>query len=145
MGAPDWAKESGLSGCSVTVTVLQVTWDSACGLPTHLYLGLSSSVDGVATPAPTPVERLPFCVQKGSPCGVLALETCLCQGQSMCLTGSPDLELRSGFSANLMLFLWLYNHIILVAKKLSFIEHWIEWLHYDNIPCRCQENSTVPK
>lgn len=112
-------------------------------LPTSL--GLYSSVNGGSTLTPTPMECLPFCVQKRSPCGVLALETCSCQGQSMCLTGNPDLELGSGFSPNPMFFLWLHNHIVLVARKLSFTEHWIEWLHYDNIPRRCQENSIVPK
>lgn len=47
-----------------------------------------------------------------TPCGML--ENSLHQGQIVCLVGREVLiqNLKSGFSANLMLFLWLQNNII---------------------------------
>lgn len=83
------------------MTVLQVLLEQ-CLLDSLHHLQLSSSIGGGTTPST-------------QPCGVLARRACC--GQSMYLEGSPDSELGSGFSANLTLFLWLRNHIVLVAKK----------------------------
>lgn len=82
----------GPSGCFVTVSVLQVLWApyttlaSAC-LPV-------SVVSGGAALGTHPLRGASHSVaREDSPCGVWALETCSCQGQNMCLAGSPKSEL----------------------------------------------------
>lgn len=54
-------------------------------------------------------------------------------------------NLESGFSANLMLSPGCTIILFWLLRNPLLIEHWVEWLQYDNIPCRCRENSTVPK
>lgn len=133
-------------GGSLPVMVLWVllgqhlpgSWHQPC-------LGLSSSIAGGDPLAPTTLGCWLRCDLEESPRGMLDSETCLYPWWSMCLVGSPNLELGSGFSANLMLSLWLHDHTVLVAKKPSCIEHWGKWLYYKNTPCRCRENSPVLK
>lgn len=101
-----------------------VTYTTTLAIWPLVGLGLFSSIGAGTAPAPTH-WRIPAMLwpRRKAPCGML--ENSLHQGQNPCLAGREVLiqNLKSGFSANLMLFLRLHNNIVLVAKRPSF--NWI--------------------
>lgn len=97
------------------------------------HLWALASFPALVTGAPlAPTHcRMPAMLWPGRKVPCRMAENSSHQGQNPCLAGKEVLiqNLKSGFSANLMLFLWLHNNIVLVAKKPPFnTEHWVECL-----------------
>lgn len=111
--------QSGPSGCFATVSVLQVLWAPYTTLASDSLP--VSVVSGGAALGSHPLW-VPAILWPGRTahveCGTWRFVRV--KGRICVWREVLNQNLESGFSANLMLFLWLHNNIVLVAEKPSF-------------------------